>query len=61
MAHTIKITLSGTGGELDSINVAVESAESDEGAIRAAVIGWLLDEQVVLAPGDSIQITEAEG
>ena len=52
---TIKITLSNSAGELDSTVVPVVN---DEQGITEGVIAWLAENQIILAPGDTIRVAD---
>jgi hypothetical protein len=51
---TYKITLSGLGGELDSVVVHVNADDQD--GLRLQLISWLETERAILAAGDTITI-----
>lgn len=58
----VKITLNGTGGELDSktIDVRDDYQENEPGIVTHAMIRWLCDEAHILDVGDTLSITEIE-
>jgi hypothetical protein len=56
---SFKLTLSGSGGELDSCVVWVSA--DDQSGLRLKLTRWLEKESVILAHGDSITVTAVSG